>query len=229
MKASIFFAVICLFASVYAKDYGGDYGDKDDYNYDDKDDYNYGDKDDYNYDDKDDYNYDDEENLEATLLCTADTDVGDALVGALDTCFGDRSSGRMKPFSTMMKNRKDDECYAFDDIMAWVMKEYGDDACVLQAIGWMDENYALVEEKIGADVMSLPEDVSTPILEGHEKCTKEALNYMDEATSHCEGFYTEDEVVILTDTAKTIAKYECFLHLFEEGCMDFLGNESEEK
>ena len=111
-----------------------------------------------NYYDDDYYNYDDEANLEATLACTEGTNVGDALMGALETCFGDRSSSRKKPFSTMMKNRKDDECYAFDDIMDWVMQEYGDDACVLQAIGWMDEDYALMEDNITSDIESLPEE-----------------------------------------------------------------------
>ena len=119
-------------------------------------------EDDYdNYYDDDYYNYDDEAHLEATLACTAGTDVGDALMGALDTCFGDRSSSRKKPFSTMMKNRDDGECYAFDDIMDWVMQEYGDDACVLQAIGWMDENYALMEDNIASDIMSLPKEVQS--------------------------------------------------------------------
>ena len=111
------------------------------------------------WEDDDDYNEDDEADLEATLACTAGTDVGDALMGALDTCFEDRSSGRKKPFSTMMKNRDDGECYEFGDIMEWVMEEYGDDACVLQEIGWMDEDYALMEDNIKADIMELPEDV----------------------------------------------------------------------
>merc|ERR1712020_789597 len=111
----------------------------------------------------DDYNYDDEADLEATLACTAGTRVGDVLMGALDTCFAARSSSRKKPFSTMMKNRNDGECYEFDDIMDWVMEEYGDDACVLQAIGWMDEDYDLMEDNITSDIESLPEDVQKPI------------------------------------------------------------------
>ena len=127
-------------------------GEEEDEDYEDEDD---------NYYDDDYYNYDDEANLEATLACTNGTYVGDALMGALDTCFEERSGSRKKPFSTMMKNRDDDECYAFDDIMAWVMQEYGDDACVLQAIGWMDENYALVEDKITTDIMSLPKEVQS--------------------------------------------------------------------
>ena len=52
---------------------------------------------------------------------------------------------------------------------------------------------------------------------------------MDELASHCDGFYTEEEVAILKDTATTIAKYECFLHLFEEGCMNFLGEGEDEE
>merc|ERR1712088_216623 len=188
----------------------------------------YDDEDD-NYDDDDYYNYDDEENIEATLACTEGTDVGEALKGALQTCFGERSSSRKKPFSAMMKNRKDDECYAFEDIMDWVMQEYGDDACVLQEIGWMDENYAMMEDKIISDVMSLPEDVKKPIVEGHEECTKAVLKYMDELASHCDGFYNDEELATLNDMATMIAKYECFLHLFEEGCMKFLGEEEDEE
>ena len=68
-----------------------------------------------------------------------------------------------------------------------------------------------------------------PIVDGHEDCTEEVLKYMDELASHCDGFYTDEELAILKDTATTIAKYECFLHLFEEGCMNFLGYEDEEE
>merc|ERR1711981_250229 len=105
--------------------------------------------------------------------------------------------------------------------------EYGDDACVLQAIGWMDENYALIYDQIDPDIMELPGEVKAPIFEGHEECKNDVLDYMDEATSHC--VYTEEEDTILTDMATTIAEYECFLHLFEKGCKAFLGYEDGEE
>ena len=60
-----------------------------------------------------------------------------------------------------------------------------------------------------------------PIVEGHEECTKAVLKYMDELASHCDGFYNDEELATLNDMATMIAKYECFLHLFEEGCMNY--------
>merc|ERR1712113_416035 len=40
----------------------------------------------------------------------------------------------------------------------------------------------------------------------------------------CADTFSEEEANSLLDTAEKIAHYECFLHLFEQGCMDFLGS-----
>merc|ERR1712192_70201 len=53
-------------------------------------------------------------------------------------------------------------------IMEWVAEEYADDACVLQTIGWMDEDFDFNEEAIVSDVTSLDPVVTGPLFEGHE-------------------------------------------------------------
>merc|ERR1739849_63882 len=100
---------------------------------------------------------------------------------------------------------------SYDEIMQWVEEEYADDACVLQSIGWMGNDFEFDEDQIEADVMSLDPVVTAPLFAGHED-------------HECADTFSEEEANSLLDTAEKIAHYECFLHLFEQGCMDFLGS-----
>ena len=45
---------------------------------------------------------------------------------------------------------------------------------------------------------------------------------MGELLEGCGGYYNATEILVLTDVATKIADYECFMHLFEQGCEDFL-------
>ena len=136
-----------------ADDYGsGDHGTE------------YGDYDDY-YDDL----------IDATLKCTAGTDVGSSLESAFGYCYTDTMSpvsddrrrktnflDWMEYQHNLAKDRMDFDslfCCSFNDIMQRIEEEYSDDACVLQTIGWMDYDFKFVKDKIGADIMSLPDKV----------------------------------------------------------------------
>jgi len=120
-----------------------------------------------------------------------------------------------------MQLRNAEGCYSYDEIMEWVEEEYADDACVLQTIGWMDENLDFDEDAIEADVTSLNPVVSAPLFEHHPTCVAEVMDYVED--HECASTFSEEEQDSLMETAEKIASYECFLHLFEQGCMDFLG------
>merc|ERR1712037_723468 len=162
----------------------------------------------------------DDDGAAAALECTAGTSVGENLAIAFSTCFGDTATMR-KVVKKIQLSRDDEQCYSYDEIMEWVEEEYADDACVLQTIGWMNENFDFNEEVIEADVTSLNPVVSAPLFEHHPACVAEVMDYVED--HECASTFSEEEQDSLMETAEKIANYECFLHLFEQGCMDFLG------
>merc|ERR1719181_357967 len=93
---------------------------------------------------------------------------------------------------------------------------------VCSSIGWMGNDFEFDEDQIEADVMSLDPVVTAPLFAGHEDCVDQVMDYVED--HECADTFSEEEANSLLDTAEKIAHYECFLHLFEQGCMDFLGS-----
>merc|ERR1739844_609095 len=117
----------------------------------------------------------------AALACTAGTSVGENLAIAFSTCFEDNSIATMrKVVKKIQLSRDDEQCYSYDEIMEWVEEEYADDACVLQTLGWMDEDFEFNEEAIHSDVLSLDPVVSAPLFEGHEDCVNQVMDYVED-------------------------------------------------
>merc|ERR1712112_216919 len=164
----------------------------------------------------------DDEAAAAALACTAGTSLGENLGTAFATCFGDNSIATGRKVVKKMQMRNDEQCYSFEEIMEWVENNYADDACVLMTLGWMNENFDFNEDAIMSDVASLDPVVTGPLFDGHEDCVAEVMG--DVENHECASTFSEDEQNALLETAEKIATYECFLHLFEQGCMDFLGS-----
>merc|ERR1712037_956051 len=162
----------------------------------------------------------DNEEAAAVFACTAGTSIGDSLVTAFDTCFGDNSIATMRKVVKKMQMRNAEGGYSYEEIMEWVMEEYADDACVLQTIGWMNEDFDFNEGAIESDVMSLNPIVTAPLFEHHEECVAEVMDYVED--HECASTFSDEEQDSLLDTAEKIATYECFLHLFEQGCREYL-------
>merc|ERR1712193_420354 len=166
-------------------------------------------------------NRNDDDGAAAALECTAGTNIGDKLANAFSSCFGSMA-GMRKEVKRIQLARNDEQCYSYDEIMGWVEEEYADDACVLQSIGWMNEDFDFDEATIEADVTSLDPVVTAPLFAGHEDCVNHVMDYVED--HECADTFSEEEQNSLLDTAEKIAHYECFLHLFEQGCMDFLSS-----
>merc|ERR1712088_661762 len=159
-----------------------------------------------------------DEGAAAALACTAGTNLGANLATAFTTC----AATMRKVVKKMQLSRNDEQCYSYEDIMNWVQAEYADDACVLQTIGWMNENYEANEDVITSDVISLDPVVTAPLFAGHADCVAEVMDYVEE--HECVSTFTADQQTSLLETANNIASYEFFLHLFEQGCMNFLAS-----
>merc|ERR1711962_1397946 len=158
-------------------------------------------------------NRNDIEGAAAALTCTAETNVGNKLEEAFSICFGPHTTLR-KEVKKMQFMRNEHQCYSYQDIMAWVEEEYADDACVLQSIGWMNNNFDFDEEVISSDVASLDPAVTGPLFAGHEECVAEVVDIVED--HECASAFTEEETNSLIDMAQKIARYECFLQLFEQ-------------
>merc|ERR1711990_856218 len=148
----------------------------------------------------------------AALYCTAGTNLGDNLAAAFGTCFGDNSIATMrKVVKKMQLSRNDEQCYSYEEIMAWVEEEYADDACVMQSIGWMNSSYETNDDLVLSDLASLDPVVTTPLYASHADCVSAVMDYVED--HECASTYTEEEASSLMDTAEHIAHYECFLQL----------------
>merc|ERR1712032_1213073 len=79
----------------------------------------------------------------------------------------------------------------------------GDDACVLQSIGWMNDNFDFNEDAIMSDVSSLDPVVTAPLMAGHEDCVADVVDYVED--HECADSFTEEEQDSLLDTAEKIA------------------------
>jgi len=115
------------------------------------------------------------------------------------------------------------KCFTFDDIMNWAKEEYKDDGCVLQSIGWMDDNMMMDNATIMADLGSLDSAVTDPLFKKGEKCQKIMFESMtDEYKIYmCGAKLSWEQGDALEMLAQHISGYECFLQLFEEGCRNF--------
>merc|ERR1712055_1100467 len=161
----------------------------------------------------------------AVMTCVAGTSVASKLEQAFTKCFGAsaRKIGQAKKMERMNK------CYSFAEIMEWAKNEYSDDACVLMAIGWMDDNMVMDEATMMADLSALDSAVTDPLFKKGEQCMKIGYESMiDEYKMYiCDDLQWEQGEQ-LDMLAKHISGYECFLQLFEEGCTNFIKGDNRE-
>merc|ERR550519_2351282 len=136
-------------------------------------------------------------------VCVSGTSLGDQLEKAFTSCFQEKA---MRHGQARRMERSEDRCYTYQEIMDWVAMEYSDDACVLQSIGWMDDQYNFDNATIMADLYSLDSTVTDPIFDKGEACVKEALKQMEEEyNTECDSLYIDEEAEHLEILAMHIA------------------------
>merc|ERR1712025_1414717 len=120
---------------------------------------------------------------------------------------------------------KGKKCPTMDEIFEDIEEEFGDDACVYNAMGWLDEEGSVNNETITMDVMSLPLEVSAMIThEGVSECTENMINYMgeDPTFKRCSNKYSEEELAMLSQVGHLIAGFKCFQDSFNQACNSYL-------
>merc|ERR1711970_531837 len=115
---------------------------------------------------------------EGAYLCTAGTPVADKVASALASCAPQQETVRAKKQKGKGNGKK---CPSMGKIFEDIENEFGDDACVYNAMGWLDEEGNVNNDTITMDVMSLPQEVSSLItFEGVAQCTENMINKMAE-------------------------------------------------
>merc|ERR1712098_970699 len=163
---------------------------------------------------------------EVAYLCTAGSPVADKVASALAAC-----AEQTEPAGRSLNRRrgkgkgKGKKCPTMDEIFEDIEEEFGDDACVYDAMGWLDEEGNVNNETITMDVMSLPEEVSAMIThEGVAECTENMINYIgeDPTFKRCSNKYSEEELDMLSQVGHLIAGFKCFQDSFNEACNSYL-------
>merc|ERR1712212_783360 len=114
---------------------------------------------------------------EVVYLCTAGTPVADKVASALASCASQQETVRAKKQKGKGKGKgKGEKCPSMDEIFEDIENEFGDDACVYNAMGWLDGEGSVNNDTIVMDVMSLPQEVSSMITnEGVAQCTENMI------------------------------------------------------
>merc|ERR1712117_964681 len=79
---------------------------------------------------------------DVAYLCTAGTPVGDKVASALATCAQEPEAGRaLKKGKGKGKGKggKGKKCPTMDEIFEDLEEEFGDEACVYYAMGWLED------------------------------------------------------------------------------------------
>merc|ERR1711894_750482 len=93
------------------------------------------------------------EDDEVVAMCTVGTDIGSKLEAAAAACENGPAAGRRRG-----KGQK--KCPTVEEVWEKVQEEMGDELCVFQQIGWLDESYEFGNATAVADIASLPQEVS---------------------------------------------------------------------
>merc|ERR1711973_1047433 len=133
-------------------------------------------------------------------VCSAGSNLEMKVPAALEACSNVET--RNGKHQTLRQSRNYDEsCPSFDEIMGYLSEEFGMEACILQNIGWLDENMNKVEETINEDMNSLMPEFSALISE--------------EEISGCVAD-------TLQEVGMGITNYKCFERTFDNACNDFV-------
>merc|ERR1712121_497368 len=161
---------------------------------------------------------------EVAFLCTAGTPMADKVATALASCAQQQETVRARKQKGKGKG-KGKKCPSMEEIFEDIENEFGDDACVYSAMGWLDEEGNVNNDTITMDVMSLPQEVSAMIThEGVAECTENMINYMgeDPTFKRCSKKYSEEELAMLSQVGHLIAGFKCFQDSFNQACNSYL-------
>merc|ERR1712187_727656 len=182
---------------------------------------------------------------EVVYWCTAGTPLGDKLMEAMSTCSGaeeqeeqEEPAGRKRGGKKCKKGKKckgkgkgkGKKCPSVDEVEAWFMEEHQAELCVFSELGWLDNSGNWSEAAAQADLASLSPNVTAVLSEDNiQQCMEMVMEEMaeDKTVKKCvvngKGNYSEEDLAKLEEFATATAGIQCFLHMFQDSCKDFVG------
>merc|ERR1711971_697739 len=159
------------------------------------------------------------EDDEVVAMCTVGTPIGSKLEAAAAQCDNDgpaagrrRGKGKGKG-----KGKGQKKCPSVEDVWNKVQEEMGDELCVFQQIGWLDESFEFDNATAMADIATLPEEVSMAL----------DVEYMgeDKKMAKCWDKYSEEDQEALMGIGYLTASIKCFLDGFMDACGEHVKTE----
>merc|ERR1712062_512500 len=181
---------------------------------------------------------------EVVYWCTAGTPLGEKLTNAMSACSGaeeeeqEEPAGRKKGGKKCKKGKKckgkgkgkGKKCPSVDEVEAWFMEEHQGELCVFSELGWLDNSGNWSEAASEADLATLSPNVTAVLSEDNiQQCMQMVMEEMAEEkiVKKCvvngKGNYSEEDLARMEELATATAGIQCFLHMFQDSCKDFVG------
>merc|ERR1712061_839922 len=179
---------------------------------------------------------------EVVYWCTAGTPLGEKLSAAMMTCSGagegeEEPAGRKKGGKNCKGKKckgkgkgKGKKCPSVDEVEAWFMEEHQGKLCVFSELGWLDNSGNWSEAASEADLATLSPNVTAVLSEENmQQCMEMVMEEMaeDKIVKKCvengKGKYSDEELAKLEELATATAGIQCFLHMFQDSCEEFVG------
>merc|ERR1711890_179940 len=101
------------------------------------------------------------------------------------------------------KGGKGKKCPSFDDLMSKIEAETADHRCVMEKMGWMENNGTMMKDVMEADMASLNPALTDRINETDiEMCANKTMNMMAKEGKKCASSYNDEEI-------ETLEQLEC--------------------
>merc|ERR1711860_192842 len=162
------------------------------------------------------------EDDEVVAMCTVGTDIGSKLEAAAAACENGPAAGRRRGKGKGKgKGKGQKKCPTVEEVWDKVQEEMGDELCVFQQLGWLDESYEFDNATAVADIASLPQEVSMALDEiDMGECVESVMEYMgeDKKMAKCWDKYSEEDQEALMGMGYLTASVKCFLDGFMDAC-----------
>merc|ERR1712045_285889 len=131
---------------------------------------------------------------------------------------------------TPLGKGKGKKCPSVDEVEAWFMEEHQGELCVFSELGWLDNSGNWSEAASEADLATLSPNVTAVLSEENmQQCMEMVMEEMaeDKIVKKCvvngKGKYSDEELAKLEELATATAGIQCFLHMFQDSCKEFVG------
>merc|ERR1712110_1401527 len=155
---------------------------------------------------------------------------------AMSTCSGaeeqeeqeEEPAGRKKGGKKCKKGKKckgkgkgkGKKCPSVDEVEAWFMEEHQAELCVFSELGWLDNSGNWSEAAAQADLATLSPNVTAVLSEDN---IQQCMEIVKKCVVNGKGNYSEEDLAALEELATATAGIQCFLHMFQDSCQEFVG------